>query len=53
MSVCDSGYRKVSFVCIKLVCSRSSDRGNGEKRRGGVGGESDIGHEIIRAMVKI
>ena len=47
------GYRKVPFVRINLACSRSSDRGNGEKRRGGVGDENDIGHEIIRAMVKI
>ena len=53
MSVCDLGYRKVSVVRIKLVCSRRSDRGNGEKRKGGRGGENDIGHEIIRAAVKI
>ena len=43
----------MSFVLIKLVCSRSSNRGNGEKRKGGVGGENDIGHEIISAAVKI
>ena len=43
----------MSFVLIKRVCSRSSNRGNGEKRKGGVGGENDIGHEIIRAAVKI
>ena len=43
----------MSFVLIKLVCSRSSNRGNGEKRKGGAEGENDIGHEIIRAAVKI
>ena len=43
----------MSFVRIKLVCSRSSDRGNGKKRKGGAGGENDIRHEIIRAAVKI
>ena len=53
MRVCDWGYRKVSFVHIKLVCSRSSNRGNGEKRKGGAGGENNIRHEIIRAAVKI
>ena len=44
---------KCPLFFIKLVCSRSSNRGNGEKRKGGVGSENDIGHEIIRAAVKI
>ena len=52
MSVCDSAYSKESVFRIKLARFRRSNHGK-KIARGGLGGENDIVHEIIRATLKI